>query len=279
MGAYYLEDNKDLEWVPTNSANMLNVPNAIILNGTNGLLWPFMIGRAIYKGQHTLGKAHIGNNAFLLNFWSDEGEARYFDNFEVLACNPKPPNTLTTQRMPTTATVSLAPTTQELTTVAGQCDNALPVGECLLPRNERISCNGLYRTVFESSGNLVTYTTFDPIRVLWQTNTSGMGAKYACLQENGQIQVLDADEEPIWAPEWVDPDNPSLIDPVVVQDDEGQFTIDTIDGPQWTPGVDEDPPPIAPSPDPFIIPNVVPPNNPKNKSVILGPCGKLKTLL
>jgi hypothetical protein len=85
---YYLEDHSDLLWVKANSSSMLNVPNAIILNGTSGLKWPFMFGRTIYKGQYTLGKAHVGNTFYLLNFWGDNGEERYLDNFEVLTCSP-----------------------------------------------------------------------------------------------------------------------------------------------------------------------------------------------
>lgn len=84
----YLLDHPDLMWYPTNSDNMLKVPYAIILNGTNGLMWPFMVGRTLYKGQLTLGKAHVGNGFFLLNFWGDNGEERYMDNFEVLTCTP-----------------------------------------------------------------------------------------------------------------------------------------------------------------------------------------------
>jgi hypothetical protein len=102
--AYYLLDHPDLAWVSTNSSEMLKVPNAIILNGTSGLLWPFMFGRTFFNGQWTLGKAHVGNNAFLLNFWGNNIEQRYFDNFQVLTCTPQTNGQTTTPREPTRST-------------------------------------------------------------------------------------------------------------------------------------------------------------------------------
>jgi hypothetical protein len=108
--AYYLLDHPDLAWVSTNSSEMLKVPNAIILNGTSGLLWPFMFGRTFFNGQWTLGKVHVGNNAFLLNFWGNNTEQRYFDNFQVLTCTPQTNGQTTTPREPTRSTTTVATT-------------------------------------------------------------------------------------------------------------------------------------------------------------------------
>lgn len=273
LDGYYLLDHPNLEWVATNSSEMLNVPNAIILNGTNGLLWPFMFGRTIYQGEYTLGKAHIGNNAFLLNFYGDNGEERYFTNFEVLTCNPRPENTSTTLRLPTTTAATLEPTTEALTTLDGQCNNLVSAGECLIPGSERYSCNGFYKTVFEADGNLVTYTTYEPITILWQTNTSNQGAAYVCLKPNGQLVITDPLDNIIWGIEWSDPEDPSSLNPKLVQDDDGSLKIVTDDGPFWSSGVDGSPPGTISPPNPFISPFTTPPNNPKNISEIAGPCG------
>lgn len=196
------------------------------------------------------------------------------DNFEVLACRPKPSDATTTQRQPTTAEVTLGTTTEEPTTLEGQCDNSLLVGSCLLPGSERYSCNGFYRTVF-ANGQLVTYTTYEPIKAIWSSNTTC--GTIACLEPNGQFVIKLPDGTPIWGSDWIDPDNnPSLEKPILIQGDDGSLSVITNDGPMWSTGVSENPPGIYPDPDPFLQPFITPPYYPKNTTEIAGPCGKLQ---
>jgi hypothetical protein len=128
--AYYLLNHPNLDWVDTNTTEMTKIPDVIWLARYQQL--PFMVGRTIYKGEWTLGKAHAGATFFLFNFWDGAIEPRYYTNYQVLVCRPKVANSVTTPREPTTSTLStttsLTTTTQASTTTANpyKCGDLLP---------------------------------------------------------------------------------------------------------------------------------------------------------
>jgi len=102
--AYYLLDHSDLTWVAANASSMLTIPNSITLNGTNGILWPMKFARTYYNGQWTLGKALVGNGAFVFQFYGATGEISYTDNFQILTCTPFTSGATTTPRSPARTT-------------------------------------------------------------------------------------------------------------------------------------------------------------------------------
>lgn len=208
----------------------------------------------------------------MLKFWGDSGEESYFDNFEVLTCKPKPADVTTTQRQPTTTEGTLGTTTEYPTTLPGQCNNMLPIRSCFINGSERHSCNGFYKVVFEN-GNLVTYTTYEPIRVICSINT--YYGSFACLEPNGQFVIKSPIGSVIWGSEWADSDDPSLVNPRLILEDDGSLSIVTDDGVMWSSGCGEDPPGTIPEPDPFDIPHITPPHNPRNITDLAGPCGRL----
>lgn len=182
---------------------------------------------------------------------------------------------------PTTTTPIAKPVEPVTTGLPGYCSNSLPAGECMSRGAEKYSCNGLYKTVFEYDGNLVTYTTTEPVKVLWSSNTSNAHADLVCLQTDGQLVIINPDGEIIWGTEWKDEETPSKINPEMVINDDGSLTVDTDEGTEWSDGEPDGPEPgstTSPNdptvtPDPFIIPHTDPPYRPKNISDLAGPCG------
>ena len=81
--AYYLRNHTNLHWVSANIITMLQIPNAVTVNGG---LWPFMFGRTLINGRYLLGKVHTGNGAFGFFTFTIDGEAYMTANYEVLAC-------------------------------------------------------------------------------------------------------------------------------------------------------------------------------------------------
>lgn len=114
--AYYLLDHVNLQWVDANSSSILSVPNLIILNGTDGILWPMAFGRVFYNGQWTLGKALIGNGHYKVQIYGNTGEITYLDNFQVLTCTPQTSGQITTQRVPIRSTSTVVTTSTVATT-------------------------------------------------------------------------------------------------------------------------------------------------------------------
>jgi hypothetical protein len=93
------------------------------------------------------------------------------------------------------------------------------------------------------------------------------------LKPNGQFVISDPNGNPIWGTEFEDPEDPSLINPILVINNDGSVSVDTPDeGPVWNNGEPEDTPNT--NPDPFLEPHIVPPYYPKNASEIAGPCGE-----
>lgn len=64
----------------------------------------------------------------------------------------------------------------------------------------RTSCDGCFRLIFQSDGNLVVYAKND--KVIWHANSHNKGAVKACMQGDGRFVIYTAANVPIWYTEW-----------------------------------------------------------------------------
>lgn len=83
----YLLNNANLVWVPTDSANMLNVRNSLKLLGP----FNFMFGRAFINGNYVLGKVQAGNGVYNFQAVTSSGQIQSTNGFEILTCSIQGP--------------------------------------------------------------------------------------------------------------------------------------------------------------------------------------------
>lgn len=82
--AFFLVRHPDMQYVPTNSSLMINIPGIIRvdLGSTN----PFAFGRKFNGSNVLIGKIHCGNGLFGFYFSTGSAELVYGSDYEVLTC-------------------------------------------------------------------------------------------------------------------------------------------------------------------------------------------------
>jgi diadenosine tetraphosphatase ApaH/serine/threonine PP2A family protein phosphatase len=60
------------------------------------------------------------------------------------------------------------------------------------------SNEGRYLATLQHDGNFVVYRNAMPLRAVWSTNTTGLGAVMANMQGDGNFVLYDSSRRPIW---------------------------------------------------------------------------------
>lgn len=86
-GSYYLLQHPNLKWVATDITAMKTQQTAVKLVGA---IHTFLYGRALYNGQHRLGKVHIntGDLGLYIQLEDNNKFTKYTTGFEILTCTP-----------------------------------------------------------------------------------------------------------------------------------------------------------------------------------------------
>lgn len=74
----------------------------------------------------------------------------------------------------------------------------LQPGERLVAGEIMYSDEGHYLALLQQDGNFVVYRNQSPLRAIWSTNTTGLGAVMADMQGDGNFVLYDRSRRPIW---------------------------------------------------------------------------------
>lgn len=75
----------------------------------------------------------------------------------------------------------------------------LQAGERLVAGEVMYSDEGHYLATLQHDGNFVVYRNAAPLRAIWSTNTTGLGAVTADMQGDGNFVLYDRARRPIWS--------------------------------------------------------------------------------
>lgn len=90
-----------------------------------------------------------------------------------------------------------APTSDEVVASAASSCGLLKPGEGLYPGESVLSCNGVFRLIYQGDGNLVLYdNAWNPI---WSTATNGQAPGLVLMQTDGNLVVYRNDWQPLWS--------------------------------------------------------------------------------
>lgn len=79
------------------------------------------------------------------------------------------------------------------------CNVGIENGQCIFVNEIVYSCKGCFKLILQDDGNLVVYTTVNPIQAIWATNTRGKGGVQLCMQFDGNLVLYTADKVAIWS--------------------------------------------------------------------------------
>lgn len=80
----------------------------------------------------------------------------------------------------------------------GAAARILQPGERLVPGEVMYSDEGRYLALLQQDGNFVVYRNAQPLRAIWSTNTTGLGAVMADMQGDGNFVLYDRARRAIW---------------------------------------------------------------------------------
>jgi parallel beta-helix repeat protein len=87
------------------------------------------------------------------------------------------------------------PTILQAATSPTSCNEIAP-GQGLYPGQQEVSCNGSFRLLLQTDGNLVLYEGGTP---LWASNTRGDGSAEAIMQTDGNFVIYNASGASVWS--------------------------------------------------------------------------------
>lgn len=76
--------------------------------------------------------------------------------------------------------------------------DTIPADTNIYPPYARTSCNGCFKLVFQTDGNMVVYQ--NPTNaVVWSANTFNSGAVRAAMQKDGNFVLYTSSNSPVWS--------------------------------------------------------------------------------
>lgn len=85
-----------------------------------------------------------------------------------------------------------------LTCAGSATARILQPGEKLVAGEVLYSDEGRYFATLQHDGNFVVYRNAAPLRAIWSTNTTGLGAVTADMQSDGNFVLHNSSHHPVW---------------------------------------------------------------------------------